>query len=111
MTAAVYLQPLWVRYALSWILLSNGADLVLTLWGVQMARIAEGNPVMAALLSVSPAGAILTKFSAVLLGVLALFWAYPRRPVFTGSAILFLCAVMAVVIGMHAIWIAGLAMG
>lgn len=111
MTAAVYIQPLWVRYALSWLLLSNGADLLLTLWGLEMARITEGNPVMAALLSASPAGAILAKFGLVLFGVLALFWAFPRRPVFTGMAILFLCAVMALVLGIHVVWVVAFLVG
>lgn len=101
----VALAPPWIQVSLAWILAANAADLVMTLWGIQAQRIIEANPIMGPVMSVSPAAAILLKFALVVGGVLALYWAYPRRPVFTGVAILFLCGVMAMVMGLHAVWI------
>lgn len=97
--------PSWVRLSLVWILMTNAADVVLTLWGIQAERIVEANPVMAPVLAASPAAAVTLKFALVVGGVLALYWAYPLRPRFTGVAILFLCGVMFTVMGLHMAWI------
>ncbi len=97
--------PLLVRYGLAWILVANAADLALTLWGVNVGVISEGNPIMARVLQATPAGLIVLKVALVVGGTLALYWAYPRRPRFTGGAIGFLTLVMGAVMGMHVAWV------
>lgn len=97
--------PTAVRYGLIWIALSNALDLGLTLWGVRLGVIEEANPLMAPVLTASPAALAGLKLLVVAAAVAALVWAYPRRPRFTGGAVALLSLVMLGVMGMHLSWV------
>lgn len=105
MHVALSAPPVWVRASLAWVLLSNAADLVLTLWGIDLGRIAEANPIMAPILAANPQLAIVLKVFLAAGGVMALYWAYPRRPRFTGAAVGFISLVMLWVMYLHGLWI------
>jgi len=97
--------PLWIRAALAWILLANGFDMAVTLVGLQMQRIEEANPIMALAFRAGPAAVVVLKVVLVGGGVIALYWAYPKRPRFVAAGIGFVCAIMMGVMALHLAWI------
>lgn len=88
-----------------WIMLSNAVDLVLTMWGLRLRVIWEGNPLFAALLEANPALAGALKMATALAGVMILYWAYPRSPRLVGVGVLLVGTGMALVLSLHARWI------
>lgn len=98
-------RPLWVKLLLLLIMLTNAADLILTLWGIRLGVIAEANPLMAPLIRVCPGLAALIKLTAAGCGCGILYWAYPRQRPLVTTGLLVIAAAMATVMGLHSRWL------
>jgi hypothetical protein len=98
-------RPAWLRFGVGWILISNAADLVLTLWGLRLRTIWEGNPLIAWLLAVSPVLAVVLKLGVAAWGGSVLYWAYPRNPRLVMAGVLLVGLGMALVLRLHAGWV------
>jgi hypothetical protein len=90
----------------AWIVLSNAADMALTLWGLHLRTIWEANPVVAWLLELSPVLTVVLKLGLGLWGGWVLYWAYPRSPRLVTAGLLAVGIGMALVLRLHMGWIA-----
>jgi membrane-associated protease RseP (regulator of RpoE activity) len=98
-------RPFWLYASLGWVLAGSLADLALTLWGLHLGAIREGNPLIAALLAASPFLAALLKVGATIAAVWALHWAYPQRRRLVAASLALVSLATLGVLLLHVNWL------
>jgi len=98
-------RPAWLRMAVVWILAANGADLGLTVWGLELRVIAEANPIFARMMAISPVLAGVLKMGVAAGALWFLYRVYPRNPRLVTAGVAVVGIAMAIVLIMHADWL------